>query len=67
MRMMNGVVAWYVLTLQRLFHFIECVLFLSISYFSTCTTCLGIEVGLWCVPRFLSGVSKVELLQPYSV
>ena len=33
MRMMNRVIVWYVLALQRLFHFIACVLFLSISFF----------------------------------
>ena len=48
MRTMNGVISWYVLTLQRLFHFIACVLFLSISFFFSYffvdfTSCLGIE------------------------
>ena len=33
MRMMNRTTVWYVLDLQRLFHFIACVLFLSISFF----------------------------------
>ena len=33
MRMMNRVIVWYVLALQRLFHFIACVLFLSILIF----------------------------------
>ena len=32
MRMMNRVIVWYVLALQRLFHFIACVSFLSISF-----------------------------------
>ena len=32
---MNGVISWYVLALQRLFHFIACVSFLSISFFSS--------------------------------
>ena len=32
MRMMNRVIVWYVLALQRLFHFIVCVSFLSISF-----------------------------------
>ena len=31
MRTMNGVISRYVLTPQRLFHFIACVLFLSFS------------------------------------
>ena len=51
MRMMNRVIVWYVLALQRLFHFIACVSFLSISFsffnfFVDFTTCLGIEVSL---------------------
>ena len=49
---MNGVIAWYVLILQRLFRFIAFVSFLSISFFFSYffvdfTTCLGIEVYLW--------------------
>ena len=38
MRMLDRVIAWYVLALQRLFHFIACVLFLSIffSFFTFC-------------------------------
>ena len=32
MRMMNRVIMWYVLALQRLFHFIVCVSFISISF-----------------------------------
>ena len=32
-RTMNGVISWYVLAVQRLFHFIVCVSFLSISFF----------------------------------
>ena len=51
MRMMNRVIAWYVLALQRQFHFIPCVSFLSISFFFSYffvyfATCLGIEVSL---------------------
>ena len=52
MQMMNRVIVWYVLALQRLFHFIACVSFLSISFsfflffFVDITTCLGIEVSL---------------------
>ena len=49
MRMMNRVIVWYVLALQRLFHFIAYVSFLSISFlffFVNFTTCLGIEVSL---------------------
>ena len=49
MRMMNRVIVWYVLALQRLFNFIACVSFLSISFsffFVDFTTCLGIEVSL---------------------
>ena len=51
MRMMNRVIVWYVLALQRLFHFIACFSFLSISFsvfyfFVDFTTCLGIEVSL---------------------
>ena len=50
MRMMIRVSVWYVLTLQRLFHFIACVLFLSISFsffifFVDFTTCLAIDVS----------------------
>ena len=33
MRMMNRVIVWYVLALQRLFHFIVCVSFLSLFLF----------------------------------
>ena len=48
MKMMNGVVSWYVLllALHHLFHFIACVLFLSIfflSFFVSFVTCWGIE------------------------
>ena len=32
-RTIRGVISWYVLALQRLFHFIACVSFLSISLF----------------------------------
>ena len=32
MRMINRVIVWYVLALQRLFHFTMCVSFLSISF-----------------------------------
>ena len=32
-RTANGVIFWYILDLQRLFHFIACVAFLSISLF----------------------------------
>ena len=51
MRMMNLAIVWYVLALQRLFHFIVCVWFLSISFlfynfFVDFTTCLGIKVSL---------------------
>ena len=51
MRIMNRVIAWYVLALQHLFHFIACVSFLAISFFFLnffvdFTTCLGIEVSL---------------------
>ena len=51
MRMINGVIVWYVLALQRLFHFVTCVSFLSISFFFSYffvdfTTWLGIEVSL---------------------
>ena len=51
MRMMNGIIAWYVLALQCLFYFIVCVSFLSISFFFyyffvDFTTCLGIEISL---------------------
>ena len=52
MPMMNRAIVWYVLALQRLFRFIACVSFLSISFFFIfffCvdfTTCLGIEVSL---------------------
>ena len=51
MQMMNRVIVWYVLVLQRLFHFIACVSFLSISFslfyfFVDFTTFLGIEVSL---------------------
>ena len=49
-RMMNRVIVWYVLALQRLFHYRACVSFLSISfffsYFFCFTTCLCIEVSL---------------------
>ena len=31
LKTMNGVISWYVLALQRLFYFIACVSFLSIS------------------------------------
>ena len=47
--MMNRVIVWYVLALQRLFHFRACVSFLPISFFSfffCFTTCLCIEVSL---------------------
>ena len=48
MRTINGVVSWCTLTLQRLFHFTACVLFLSISFFFSYffvdfTSCLDIE------------------------
>ena len=33
MRTMNWVISWYILALQHLFHFIACVLFLSVSLF----------------------------------
>ena len=49
MRTMNGVISWYVLALQSLFHFIACVSFLSISFFFffvDSTTCWAIEVSL---------------------
>ena len=51
MRMMNRVIAWYVVVLQSLFHFTACVSFLSISFifsyvFVAFTTSLGIEVSL---------------------
>ena len=39
MRMMNRVIMWYVLALQRLFHFIVCVSFLSISFFFSYLFC----------------------------
>ena len=75
MRMMNRVIVSYVLALQRLFHFTACVSFLYISlsflFFVDFTTCLGIEVSLSILQtkqwRFLSGVSRDELLQPYLV
>ena len=72
MRMMNRVIALYVLALHSLFHFIACVCFYFFLFFLT--TWLGIEISLsmlkikqGVVPRFLSGVSRVELLQPYLV
>ena len=51
MRTMNGVILWYVLTLQR--------------FFVDFTTCLGTEVSLSIdlfkfVPRFLSEVLRGE-------
>ena len=51
MRMMNRVIAWFILALQRVFHFIACVLFVSISFFFSYffvdfATCLGTEVSL---------------------
>ena len=47
---MNGVIAWYVLALQRIFGFIAFVSFLSISFFFSYfsvdfTTCLGMKVS----------------------
>ena len=46
-RMMNGVISWYVLALQHLFHFTECVSFPSIyflffTFFVEFNTCWGI-------------------------
>ena len=46
MRMMNGVIAWYVLALQRLFHFIVCISFLSVSFFFSYFFC-----GFYCLLR----------------
>ena len=50
MRMMNRVIVWYVLALQRLFHFIVCFVsfyfFFFFYFFVDFTTCLGIEVSL---------------------
>ena len=48
MRIMNRVLAWYVLSLQRLFHFIAFLSLLSISFFFSYffvdfTTCLGMR------------------------
>ena len=47
-RTMNGVISWYILALQRLFHFIVCVSFFSISFFFfvDSITCWSIEVSL---------------------
>ena len=50
MRTMNGAISWYVLAVQRLFHFIACVSLLCISFcflffFVDSTTCLGFEVS----------------------
>ena len=51
MRMVNCVIAWYVLTLQRIFHINASVSFLSISFFFCYffvdfTTCLCIDVSV---------------------
>ena len=51
MGMMNRVIVWYLLALQRLFNFIACVSFLSISFsffnfFVGFTPCLGIDINL---------------------
>ena len=51
MTMMNRVFAWYAFALQHLFHFIACILFLSVSFFFSYFfvdffTYLGIELFL---------------------
>ena len=47
---MNDIILWYILALQRLFHFTAYVLSLSISlsflFFVESTTCVIIEVSL---------------------
>ena len=69
---------WHVLALQRLFHFSASALFLFLSFFLNFVLWVlllsGLEVNLLIfkksiggVPRFLSEVSKGELLQPYLV
>ena len=64
---------------QRLFHFIVCVSLSSISFFSSYFlsgfyyflvlryVCQYLKQSSGVVPRFLSGVSRSELLQPYFV
>ena len=77
LRIMNGIISWYVLTPQCLFHFITCVSLFSISFFFSYFFC-GFYYFLvsfpilkkqsnGVVPRFLSRVSRDELLQPYLV
>ena len=61
LRIMNGIISWYVLTPQCLFHFITCVSLLSISFFFSYFFCGLVELFLE------SGVSRDELFQPYLV
>ena len=74
----NGVISWYVLVLQRLFHFMTCVLFLSnFFFFSSFLWILlhsGFEVSLsilkikhWSYSQVLKWSFEGELLQLYLV
>ena len=66
MRMINGVIAWYVLALHRLFRFIACVSFFSIS-FSLFIFC-GCYYLLRYWGKFVNTSSKaLELCQNFSV
>ena len=77
LRTINGVISWYVLAPQHLFHFIVCVLFFSISFlfsflffFFWIPLLFGFEVSLSILKtkqQSCSQVSKRELLQPYLV
>ena len=79
-RTIYGVISWYVLDIQNLFHFIAYVSFLSISLFFLIfwwsLYCLmrywgkfvkKLQKSSGVVPRFLSGVSRSELFQSYLV
>ena len=61
MRMMNRVIPWNVLALQGLFHFIACISFLFLYFFSyflvDFTAFLGIEVSLSILKRKQSSCS----------
>ena len=47
LKAMIGVISWYVLTLQRLFHFIACVSFLSISFLFLTFSCTLLLAEVW--------------------